>query len=496
MKLIGKLRMRIKAIGAPQSGAFHSEPSSWFLHQLHHLQVALAVASLVGLLHTFGHLDWLDAAMLRMVGAEVTANIAGVTPTASQTGMPEVLLIDEGMYDRDFRQRSPLDRDQLARLLRTAFASAATRPKTLVIDLDLSDTGHDPAQEKLHLVLREFIESGMNVVLPVPAGAGTLDGAQRQLKWIREVVCQWVRPDLPEAKGRAMLAGSLLRTHGGLVLQYSPREWSLGLAALHPKADQPECDPANRTSAQDLLSAPGRATLSVPPSVANHEPELRPFNAHFFGRLDQHVRVFGSVDAPWGDAAKGVPTLAGKVVFMGGAYDPRDRFETPLAVDGRPVEGVVLHAATYYSALSPVSNDKHYLAWVIDVAVGFAVGWAFSVMWRWYAQAGQRAGWVGYFGPKFLLLFNLFAAVALACLAVMWAAHWAYPRNLWISPGPVVLGVFVKLLLTRLHGTEPHAESQPHRPAFSNRTLARLVGGAGAGGGLPGDHSHSSLTCV
>ena len=425
---------------------------------LHHLQVALAVASLVGLLHHFGQLGWLDAAMLRLAGA-AHRTVVPVLP-AGKPGMPEVLLLSEALYERDFQQRSPLDRTRVARLLDALFPSGAAAPATLVVDLDLSDTGHDAAgQARLDAILGRLVATGTRLVLPMPQWVTSAEASALKLRWIRNVACAWNQ----EGTGLVTFASPLVRTQGGLVLQYSPRELSLGVAATRPPVAETVCDQTPGTQAARLGLA-GATHIDDLKTRAAHAPAMRPFNAHFFAALDQHVHVLKTASKPLDD-----PSLARRwadgVVFLGGGYDPRDRFETPLTRDGLPIEGVTLHAATYFSAMAPVSDGLHLSAWFIDVVVGMGAGFLFAKLWAARAQAAQRGAWAGYLGPKLLTLLTLAVALALAALAVQVAAQCAYPNNLWISPGPVVLGVFVKLLLTGLHAAAGHAESSVHAEA-------------------------------
>ncbi len=119
--------------------------------------------------------------------------------------------------------------------------------------------------------------------------------------------------------------------------------------------------------------------------------------------------------------------------------------------------------------MAPVSDGLHLSAWFIDVVVGMGAGFLFAKLWAARAQAAQRGAWAGYLGPKLLTLLTLAVALALAALAVQVAAQCAYPKNLWISPGPVVLGVFVKLLLTGLHAAAGHAASSVHAEAAHDR---------------------------
>lgn len=437
--------------------AVRIQPWDRCANTLHHLRVALAVASMVGVLHAFGQLAWLDAAMLRLAGAAHRTVMP--RPAATTPGMPEVLLLSEAMYERDFQQRSPLDRTQVARLLDALFPSGSNAPATLVVDLDLSDTGHDAAgQARLDGILGRLVASGTRLVLPMPQWVTSAEASALKLRWIGDVACAWNL----KGTGLVTFASPLVRTQGGLVLQYSPRELSLGVAATRPPGAETVCDQTPGTQAERLGLA-SAAHVDDLKTRAVRAPAMRPFNAHFFAALDTHVHVLKTIDHPLDNPAL-ARRWADGVVFLGGGYDHRDRFETPLTQDGLPIDGVTLHAATYFSAMAPVNDGLHLSAWFIDVVVGVGAGFLFAKLWGARAQAAQRGSWTGYLGPKLLTLLTLAVALALAALAVQVAAQLAYPNNLWISPGPVVLGVFVKLLLTGLHAAAGHAESSVHAP--------------------------------
>lgn len=436
--------------GAPVQAPAQT-PTGWFHvgHHLHHLQVALAVASLVGLLHAFGYLGWLDAAMLRLAGAADAAAVRSSAPD----GMPEMLLIDDAMFERDFEQRSPLDRAGLERLLRALLGDPARSPKVLVIDLDISDNGQDAAQGQLDAVLGRAVRAGLQLVLAVPPSVNSPAAITRKRAWMRSLRDQACAREATGTapQGSLRFASALVTTHADVVLQYSRDELTLGTAARTLVGKPGACGQPDEVL-DALLLGPGRGELKP-------FPVLMPFNAHFFGAVAGQTRRVQSLDAPLGAAATAgpAPGLAGKVVFLGGSYDPRDRFSVPLAPDGKPMDGVELHAATFYSALHPVTEVNTLLAWAADVVLGFACGWAFQLLWAVQARSAGLAGWWGYFAPKFVLLLSLAAAGLLACISVMMAAHWFYPNNYWISPGPVVLGVFAKLLLTALHRDGDHA---------------------------------------
>jgi hypothetical protein len=425
-----------------------------------HARAALVVASVVGLLHHMGYLAWLDAMMLQIVGR---AQPGAVAQRRANVEPPAVLLLSRTLYESEFQQRSPLDRRKVAHILAQVPLAAAARPSALVLDLDLSDNGSDDGQSVLDEVLRALSVAGVRLVLPLPSPAETRSVIEAKVNWMAQF-CSW---RAPAAVGQAArwirFANTELQVHGGRVLQFNPTELTLGVAAHSPKVARAgslqlsAVDVCERSRPQlELL-----VTAHVPEAerrltnLGGTAAELRPFNVSYFAQAAAHIHAIDAL----GDTPRrviGATPLAGRVLFIGGSYDDRDRFLTPLDPEGLPVEGVTLHAATYFSMLDPVTVEAGLLAWLIDVGIGIALGYLFHAGWSLHHRARHlrdtRPGWLGYWAPKGSLV-GMFALVgALAVLLVWVAATWLYPSNLWISPGPIVLGMFVKLLLTSQHG--------------------------------------------
>ncbi|KQP22135.1 CHASE2 domain-containing protein [Pseudorhodoferax sp. Leaf267] len=431
---------------------------------IHHFVVALTVASVVGLLHHSGVLDWLDAAMLRIAGAYNSGG--GQAPAADATS-PKVLLIGGPLYERVFDQRSPLDRTKVASVVAAIAQQPGGLPTTLVLDLDLSTTGSDAAgQEKLDAKLKALVEDGVRLVLPLPSVAFTPQAAGTKAQWMRQA-CEW-RSTQPKFDGRVVFASPVLRSTGGRVLQYSASDLSLGIAATRPNTLDDVCQRSDAELKLLVQLATGEATRDLT-AAAPRFPKIRPLNAAFFTGLQQHVHELTSV-AALPSAADGKPLLlAGRVVFVGGSYDVRDRFGTALELDGQPTEGVTLHAAVYYSAIHPVTVEQGIGALGLDIALGILMGYLFTAAWGRHAAIHRGGSWKGYLLPRAVYLAIVLGAFGLAVVLVWASAGILLPRNLWVSPGPVVIGVCAKLMLSR--GAHAHGGGAPH----ASRWLGRAV---------------------
>jgi hypothetical protein len=102
-------------------------------------------------------------------------------------------------------------------------------------------------------------------------------------------------------------------------------------------------------------------------------------------------RVFGE----WTDAVE--------VIFFGGDYGKDDTHITPLG----ETPGVVVQAYTYFSMIQPRGEQSHWLAWAIDIGVGFAAGIIFHIVWymfHHYHKQGRFAPQVVLVSMNFMLL--------------------------------------------------------------------------------------------
>ncbi len=454
-------------------------------HLSHHLRAATIVASVVTLLHSAGLLGGLDGFMQRLIGS---AGPVWRTRSAAPASLPAVLLVGEPLYERAFSQASPLAPAGIAQIVDAIPRKPGERPATVVIDLDLSpgpdERVDDPGRGTLDDALRRQLAAGTRVVLPLPIRVSTPGLQQVKHAWIRRL-CGW-NLHLAPGPGRLDFGLSDVITHGGSVMQFDPQQPTLGVVAATPAATtlcDRALDPSGRWRAPLVGSQfPDSALVAI---AAVHEFGLRPFNARFFSADDRNVQVLDTLDAGGWQAALG--PLAGRALFIGTGLTAQPRFLMPLEHDGRPVEGVVVHAATYYSVAHPVTIPSDWKAFALDVALGVVMGYAFAWSWRWHLHVGvrcrSRAGLAAHWAPRGSLLMNLLLAAASIALSVVVADAFFFPLNLWVNPVPIVLGVFVKFLIaTRVSHDDAHADPHAGAPrAWRHRlddTLLLLLTGS------------------
>lgn len=410
---------------------------------LHHLRAALAVGSAVTLLHAFGLLGWLDALMLRLVSAPQPLLRATATPPAD---LPHVLLIGSGMYETTFAQTSPLRPESVASLVR---AVGAARPSTLVIDLDLSPAPGEPAQDPgrraLDSALQDLVRHGVRVVLPLPLRVSTPAVQDLKFAWMRNMCAG-------QGGGGVRFGLSEILRHQGVVTQFDGTWPSIGAVAAGNGDALSLCryviETGGRWKAALLSTAFDGRSL-----IATHAaPRLRPFNARLMAHADARIALVTTLDRLPFDAG----SIAGGTVFVGGAYDARDRFAMALDDAERRVEGAVVHALTFDSLRRPVGVVAGFGAFLLDIALGVGLGFMFAASWGWHLRRQQRAaqtdGWAAQLAPRLSLLANLALVAALVALSVLLAHAVLHPANWWVNPGPVVLGVFAKFVLASRSG--------------------------------------------
>lgn len=438
----------------------------WAEVLLHHFIVALLVASVVTLLHAHGALGWLDAVMLNAAGQAQGQGSAAAEPNGD---MPVVLIIGAELYERDFAQTSPLNRRKLAQLIRSIVQDEGQAPDLLVVDLDLSPIpgGEDKklAQGELDDALEKLVAAGTRLLLPLPARAVTPELQALKFSWL-ERVCRW---NIPGQPARVALGLTEVKEHLGRVLQYDKRQATLGVVA----ADFARADFLCRRVLEDPAKwrAPFVSTLfnSRIFDTGDSGGGLKPFNARFFRSLDDHLLVADSINRLPIATGGGRPSLVGRTIFLGGGYDEKDRFLTPLDPAGSKVEGVVIHAATGFSARHPVTVGDGLFAFGLDIVLGLLIGYFFHWTWGWFRRVqdgAEHAGWPGYLAVRGSLLLNLTLPVVLIVFFMILASDYLYPRNYWVNPGPIILGVFAKFLITSRGGGDHshHGADGDHRP--------------------------------
>ena len=398
---------------------------------------------------------------------------------------PSVLLIDDEAFEGRFRERSPLDRSELARLLEEIRTAS---PRLLVVDLDLSPgpaptAGETEAQSALDDALKAFAPNRLLLATPLPARS--YDLALSRLRWMHEL-----------CGAGARFAHTALFHSGSHVLRYDPTLPSLGPLAARMAAVQKddriaEPEPCElvaeqvrdiergegETLAQADQAAPPRTLgaayfLQAPPGAAYYidneqARQLAPIN---FG-YERFVRRYCLSAAAAGDdcAAFADAALKEQVVFLGGAWGQEDIHPTPA---GRR-EGVTLHAATFHSEQVPVSSRFRPLATAAEFVLGLIVAFVLGSVWSGYFRAL-------YGEPQTLQRITArYAYAALATVLVLgtlWviaqSSGWLMQHGIWLDPLPL-LGVL--LLKTLFTARKVELEAARRQPAHEPQAAAPLT---------------------
>lgn len=420
---------------------------SHLLHDArHHALVALVVASAILLLESAGWLRWLDSLSLRLVSQLNTSGLVQSGRPADPR-LPVPLVISPLQYETAFGQRSPLSRRVLAGQIENVLAQG---PRALVVDIDLSPTPEpDPGQPALDAVLLRAVAAGVPVTLvtPVPVQSEALLGAK--YAWMQRLCRGGVRfgyPYLPVTQGVALRFMNL----PGSVVDVSRR-------AL-PSASEP-CGLVRQGEASAVFLS---RDFPVEHYATGH---------HLARQLPMPLSVLAGVEAaqrPLDTVPAAPGALRGRVAFVGGAWDADDHFATVLG----PTNGVVLHAAAFAALDRPTTPMAHSLAALVDLVIGILAGFLFHLTWERYNVAARALATAGGRDPRPWLrargamLVNVVALLLAIYLVFSWSG-WLLEHSLWNNPGPMLLGIFIKMAIA----SRPAIAMGGHEPSPLSRRL-------------------------
>ncbi|HZP88382.1 MAG TPA: CHASE2 domain-containing protein [Burkholderiales bacterium] len=349
------------------------------------LPPALLMALLMFTLDHLGWLDWLERATI-----EISAAMSSVMPRMSMRGpresanayedsAPRSVLIDEGSFQGAFAERTPLNRRRLVEVIETVLASG---PRILAIDIDLSPVaaataGEAAGQEALDALLIRA-SAGTTIVLVTPFPTSLPDRARLNAQWMRKLCTQ---------SQRLSFAYSHVARNQGIVTKIHPRFPSLGNVAFAHSAAGSAADP-HKGACADLIAHADKGSyppyldtmfIDVVTAPLRQRDALVPMNINYFeedlsGRLSFPVSRFAHSDL--GHALKG------HIVFLGTDIRTLDSLVT--ASGAQP--GVLIHAATYFTRVHPITALPAWLLFVIESALGLALMVAFTSLWRRYEQ--------------------------------------------------------------------------------------------------------------
>ena len=408
----------------------------------------VAVTAIVTIGHHFHGLDPVDTYAFLVI-----SHFLGSPPAGETSRKVVVASIDPVAHERDYHERSPLDRCVLHRHLKTVYETEP-RPSLVVVDLDLSPApvagaseGESSCEEALYGLVADRTRARTNTVLMDPFEASTEEGRQRAKLWKARMVDAGVR------FGHALV----------------PSDW--GLAVRH------HCD--GRSLAVVAYLAEPRPARSPRRSNCLSEGHAKSFidPRHYLAGIAVIPLASASFDARIADAMKNIPPPKDdprRVVFFGGGWGESDTYLTPVG----ELYGVEVHAAAYLSLDDPPRAVSHLASATLDLLIASVVGLVFSRCWRGYFAAAfarsrtRRECAVGY-------LVGLGALVGGFSLGLAVGAWWLLSRGLWLSPIAIVVGMLIHAFVESLQEAVAAArEGAPaHGPARLSRRVARFLWG-------------------
>ncbi|KIF82481.1 hypothetical protein TSA66_19335 [Noviherbaspirillum autotrophicum] len=427
-----------------------AHPSIHLHDVLHHLIVATVLASTILLVEAYTPwLRWLDSLALR-VALPTTTNTALV----DQSKQPVIMSITDTLYEQAFEQSSPLNRRRMAELLEKLKES---QPRVVAIDLDLSPS----ASDELHATERRQLDQALlalagqsRLVLATPFRTATLQ--EKQHLWVRAMCEHGIRFALPTLSSsmntvvRHDVESPLLANVAHKLALGEPKD---------PLLTHEVCEWAAEMDSKTFFDATARSH--------GHNTETIPLKSALLSPINLHQQA---VEPEW-SAAKGfaIPNLAGKTVFLGGAWADSDQFFSALSE--HPYPGVFIHAAAFSTQLNPAINTSHGYALLADMVVGTILGFIFHGIWTKIGRAkpyllGASKGvrnqmfhtllWRG------VLVIGWLPPILIICL-FFGASALLLKLNLWLNPGPLVFGMFIDAIMAAKTSPDGHTEHHKFR---------------------------------
>lgn len=415
----------------------------------HHALTAFTIACAILVLEHLHLTDGINAATLRL--ATEVFDIASPGERTETTPV-QLVVVNQKQYLGAFQETSPLDRTALTQLL--AGIIAAT-PLLVAVDIDLSPPLDPKAQEARKQLDKLIDRSHVPLILPLPIL--TIDPAINtdRMAWARERC---------ERNKHIHFAFTEVMETSGLVLTYDPAFPSLGIMAREVEADlmRGSQGPPSRPRTEWPANALCQALTANPDSGLTEFRELlrgadaAPLDAAVASRISAAATT---CDIPPPNATPDAAVCRGltnAVVFLGGSYDERDRFQTAAGA----VEGAAIHAATYGSGIDTLSDG-----WLLPLDVVIGVLLALPLTRIWQQQRRYRRAYARHSHPdrgaepwppsRTVLTWIGIRLLPVAAIALSMFAFWVLMRRsaylfasgTWINPGALVFGMFADSLL-------------------------------------------------
>ncbi len=432
----------------------------------------------------------------------------------SQPPRLSTVLISRERHELDYSGLRPLPREVLLKDLQALSAGLDPRTRLLALDIDVSPTAlslksgaEKAAQDQLSRFLEQRADKAIwRLILPFPAWDPALREAKAQ--WVR-TMCEAgltftdarLQPTLGIVTSTMAHDGHSLALHlRSAVEDVTPpqalppghsgskslcksllADEALLRALLTPDTLHAQLDSIGADLSREPLTGCARPTgfmawfkaLWKPPRLPAYCPSAEASFAPFHRALSQ-LTLWRWCQGPrhgpaerddcqaLPDPASDTRPLA-KVVVFGGEYDASDRFVTPLGVRA----GAEVHAMA--ATDRPVTKSS-LLSFLVDILFGLSFGWVAHRCWQaWFdARSGAGAeigGMLLQSHSSWIALLLLLVAMLLLTVVGLWVAAEFFSRvAIWVSPVPVLIGMFIDGFVTTSvavasHGSQPPKDS-------------------------------------
>jgi CHASE2 domain len=455
----------------------------WRDHLPAALLSTLALALLLNVAEHLHWFNWADVVTLQIAGAQGKQSDSEKKSTELAKGLPVAIVkIGDEAFEKIFNEQSPLSKERLVEIIQ---AIAQSRPKVLVLDIDITPTAQEAAANGIaprliDQTLASLASTGVSVILPLSLSASQAEGKVLSLNLVSRF--DWVKR---MCNAGVSFASPEVLSHLGTVTKLRKTTNAANFISLSELAYLQYRGGSSPNMCSGVLQQPDvlRYLALQKTWAAQGGEKLEPINMRalsetFLGQISTEL-IPGDVGVkPSIRFSKEIPR--GGIVMLGGAYGGIDQHLTPRG----DVYGLELHGALVASHARPVGDISWYVSLIVELITGTLIGFLFMVLWWVYDQFGA---WYKRHFDKFIekhseisVLSRLLALVKLtvrrlmplACLLVVCAVPFLITyialsalqtlidSERWINPAPFIFGLFLHSILVRVEGLQDKVNLQ------------------------------------
>jgi hypothetical protein len=415
------------------------------------LRSAVFLASIMVILEHHYVLEWLDVVMIRIVTA-----VYQRTP-AEEPIEALVFTIEEGLFETEFKARTPIDRkklrEYLERLVDTYKPSEFDKFKVLAIDYDLSPSNYnaklyeeknqcdidDPAEKESQESIDNFLA---DLVTGLVTGKELSVVLIEPLPVSNPYLCECKKRWQQDREKQGILFGNPTLLQFGLLgpvmkyTEYTGYKDGFPTVALTAKKDCEKEDPQSSKALKHASLYP----INYVQAYTKGAVQVCELNDD--RSFDECKRYFSK------NIHKNKNIHCVRAIFFGGDYGKDDTYVTPLGA----MPGVTVQAYTYFSIAERLKPHpwwvrwKPLFAWLFDIVLGFWIGLIFHLIWQKFHDSRRRhefSGQAGWAAGNFLVLIACFALLMFIAIPLL---NW----GIWLNPALIVIGLFIDSYITAI----------------------------------------------